>query len=720
MAAKPTNLMKNEQFSQSGWPYLSSTEDGHSSPDLQPLSMSRATTPPKSQHTEHTSRTSSPSHTRELSTSELSVTRKPLPPTASSLQTLPGQTSAEEPLLSSSKSKHQIVSTRGSNWNYEIGALVISLGSLVTVLALLVYTAGRRLDQWNGSISLNALVSALGAVSRTSLGFVISSCLGQAKWNWFRRRPDNLITFDRFDDASRGPWGSLWLIFRLRTYHWVTVGALATIILMGLEPLLQAVISFSGQMDASTSPVEPQIGRSVVLDVGSYSTDASSPLFQIQMEPSNLTMTFAPYVSIPDLGMLSSFNNGFYNSSHSIKQTTSYSCPTANCTWPRFTSSGVCSACSDVTSYLRRYKQEGQDLATLRYSVESVYGNFTINSLPRLNLTNLSDINLQNGDDVILFSRTARMAATAITDPQLTLSFQHLNTAITIVQVLKASTSSESGNLTWDETPVSATECALYFCVNVYESVVEKGLFSERIISSWAERDPTSYHLDGDDGIHHEGDFATYEKWNNFSLYSWPQDFPRTDLELFIPKEDARHYDLPNNMTLRFKLTQNTVGSTVRFVNDDLLSRQMTWPFGQNTDLKPVIQALYESDDLSATFDNVAWTVTNWMRDVSNVTHAGTGQDWVIHIYVDWYYMILPLLTITLGLVFSVWSIFETCRLRLDPWKTDMIAVLTRSVDSEIRAQLRHADRHGYLEKAAKSMTVTFDDTGCGLELRKP
>jgi hypothetical protein len=145
------------------------------------------------------------------------ITRKPLPPSTPSLPNLLKHANTYAPLLShSSKSKHQIISTRGRNWNWEIGALVLSNSALTALLVLLAYADGRALAEWNSNVSLNALISILGAISRTSLGFAISSCLGQAKWNWFKRRTDNVIAFDRFDDASRGPWGSLWLIFWLR------------------------------------------------------------------------------------------------------------------------------------------------------------------------------------------------------------------------------------------------------------------------------------------------------------------------------------------------------------------------------------------------------------------------------------------------------------------------------------------------------------------------
>ncbi|KAI1386604.1 uncharacterized protein F4822DRAFT_321465 [Hypoxylon trugodes] len=645
--------------------------------------------------------------------SAYTINRKPLPSTASPPPTPPAQTDARASLLSpsSSKSKRQIISTRGNHWNWELGALVLSFSSLATLVGLLIYVDNRRLDGWNGT--LNTVVSSLGAISRTSLGFAVSSCLGQIKWNWFKKRPDNIIAFDRFDDASRGPWGSLWLILWLRTCHWVTIGAIVTIILLGFEPFLQAVIHFTGQLDPSADSPRIQIGRSEKLDVGSYSSDGSTPVMGVRLTPSDMTIELEPYTFLPDLGIVSSFNNGFYNSSNNAKQTTSFVCPTANCTWPVFASLAVCSACNDVSHHLRRHEENGTNLGISYTSTSQMQGNYTIYSLPNLNLANIFNSTVtQRGN---LYSLDTYMVATTITDPQLTLSFQNITTLITAVDILKADAGYEAGNLEWEDTPVSATECALYFCVNAYESTVQKGILTERIVASWAEKDLGSYrHTGGNNYSESSTHYDQYDKWINHSFYYYPGlDYPRSDLEIFIPAGDLKKYELTEG---HFNLSQNTIGSTVRYVNEQLLNSTMAWPFPYNQ--KPVVQALYQSQNFTATFDRVAWTVSSWMRDMSNVTNPGVGHEWIIHIHVDWSYMILPLVTIVLGLIFSFWSILETRRLHLDPWKTGMIATLTLSVDAETRAQLRHAERNGYLDKAVKAMAVTFEDAGCGLELR--
>lgn len=103
-----------------------------------------------------------------------------------------------------------------ARWNWEILWTTVSVASLAATIVLLAYQNNRRLDAWTTFFSLNTFVSILAQVSRTSLAFGLSSSLGQAKWNFFRRRPGSLAVFDVFDQASRGPWGSANLTWRLR------------------------------------------------------------------------------------------------------------------------------------------------------------------------------------------------------------------------------------------------------------------------------------------------------------------------------------------------------------------------------------------------------------------------------------------------------------------------------------------------------------------------
>ncbi|KAK8004349.1 hypothetical protein PG989_004068 [Apiospora arundinis] len=86
-------------------------------------------------------------------------------------------------------------------------------------------------------------------MSKTSLAFAVSSCIAQAKWNWYRRGQDNLLVFERFDEASKGPWGSFRLLGTIRLRHWSALGALIILTLLAYEPFLQTIITQYGILD---------------------------------------------------------------------------------------------------------------------------------------------------------------------------------------------------------------------------------------------------------------------------------------------------------------------------------------------------------------------------------------------------------------------------------------------------------------------------------------
>jgi hypothetical protein len=102
------------------------------------------------------------------------------------------------------------------SWSLEIFAISISAASMVAVIIVLAHENKKSLASWQFTFSLNTVISALGTLARTTLAFAMSACIGQQKWSWLHRRSDSVVAFERFDEASRGPWGGTRLFFWLR------------------------------------------------------------------------------------------------------------------------------------------------------------------------------------------------------------------------------------------------------------------------------------------------------------------------------------------------------------------------------------------------------------------------------------------------------------------------------------------------------------------------
>lgn len=84
-------------------------------------------------------------------------------------------------------------------------------------ITALVVILNRFQDQlstsYNFYITLNATIAIAATAAKIALFMGVSSCLGQEKWLYFRQKPRRLQHLVVFDKASRGPIGTIQLLF---------------------------------------------------------------------------------------------------------------------------------------------------------------------------------------------------------------------------------------------------------------------------------------------------------------------------------------------------------------------------------------------------------------------------------------------------------------------------------------------------------------------------
>ncbi|KAK8123125.1 hypothetical protein PG984_011795 [Apiospora sp. TS-2023a] len=604
------------------------------------------------------------------------------------------------------------------SWTMEITTMALCLAAVVTSTVLLFYADGRPLTDYTFFISFNTLISILSAVARATLAFAVGSCLGQWKWNWFSRRSGTPVVFASFEDASRGPWGSFWLICRLRARHWAAIGALVTLLMLGFEPFMQAIIYYEGRLitTALSPTAAPSIGTSPRLDAGSTRPVKTGGLMGFKIGNESYQYPTGQFRREASPGLASAVYRGFY--ANDPRDAVSFTCSTGNCTWPVFTSLSVCSACNDVSDRVEVRGRNGTDLGNIKVHGFHTEGYYITHSLPYVNITNLAHAtNVGMVGRLLQFDEytvpATYMSATALSNPGMTLTFGELNTMIVAVGLIRADPAYTNHSKPWNQTRSTATECVLYLCTNAYQSRVSGGKLKEDIVASWSNRVPGSYSPKSGESM--GTSWSAYEQYTNYSLNTGSAYYSLDDLQLQIPKTEAEKHDLPNDVPLLFNITQNTLGSMLPFLNDFF---QDPLVYGES-DIGPIIsQTLHNSADLSATFAGAATSMSNWIRDNTDGSRAGEQKEWVLHIRVRWPYVTLPLLVVLLGCAFVFLSMWETRRLRLPAWKTDVLATLTHSLDSGTREELRAAALQGRAQERAKGMVLNFEDTGKGLELR--
>lgn len=133
------------------------------------------------------------------------------------------------------------------DWVWEIGASIFSLGCFAAVVGVLVANEDKSLSSWTFvfGTSLNTLIATLSTLSRAALMVPVASCISQLKWIHLIGASRPLKDAQVFEDASRGPWGSLELMWKLhiRT-KLATWGSVITILTLAMGPFAQQLLSY--------------------------------------------------------------------------------------------------------------------------------------------------------------------------------------------------------------------------------------------------------------------------------------------------------------------------------------------------------------------------------------------------------------------------------------------------------------------------------------------
>ncbi|KAH9231679.1 hypothetical protein K456DRAFT_1915438 [Colletotrichum gloeosporioides 23] len=128
-----------------------------------------------------------------------------------------------------------------SEWFMEIVTSIGSLVILATVAFIFTRVDGRPLSDWTFPISLNAVISILTTACSAAIMHGLH----------FKNGPQRLEHLETFDEASRGPLGSLKFLVSMKL-NLATIGALVTICRLGLSPLAQQVVMVDEQFVNTT------------------------------------------------------------------------------------------------------------------------------------------------------------------------------------------------------------------------------------------------------------------------------------------------------------------------------------------------------------------------------------------------------------------------------------------------------------------------------------
>ncbi|XPS90735.1 hypothetical protein M3J09_000168 [Ascochyta lentis] len=128
-------------------------------------------------------------------------------------------------------------------WRWEIFTWVLGTVGYLSNLILVCISDGMLQKNWHSRIQITAFVAALAQVSQSALLVPTASSIAQLKWKWVLTASRPAQDIDRFDLASRGPDGSMRLLwyFALKQ-NLASLGALATILLLAFPTFVQQAV----------------------------------------------------------------------------------------------------------------------------------------------------------------------------------------------------------------------------------------------------------------------------------------------------------------------------------------------------------------------------------------------------------------------------------------------------------------------------------------------
>ncbi|KAI3580274.1 hypothetical protein IWW34DRAFT_804895 [Fusarium oxysporum f. sp. albedinis] len=517
-----------------------------------------------------------------------------------------------------------------------------------------------------------------------------------------------LVDFDRFNTASRGAWGSLRLLQScVRRPRWIAIGALTAIALLTFEPFTQAVLVIR---DKEVILDHREYNKVVQSSNGSLETHGNVPTIgqSTRLDGASWTRAFAG----EDIGMKAAMWNGFspFTARQNLKP--AFACATGNCTWANFTSIAVCSKCRDISGYVT--KSSGPDHMISRgcwghgetlpdVSNPSPYfdwangRNFTFlkHEIPELNIS----ISNYNG------SRQCR----DLSQQWQTLTFGNLSTIVMAIQYLVSNETWLDDKTPWEDTKVSARECALSLCVNKYHDVLSQGVLQETVASSWTDREPGSYTND-------DKNFKAFIKYTNHSLDMGILLVDLSDLQIKIPDRDYKRQASAFRKQY-FNITQTTIVALQNVLSDgfggirDLKSPYRELPLGMNQSTAGFLSGLGRSSDIPATLDNVALSLTKWIgdRELEVSLMVGNATSMVIVTRLRWNYLWFPGASLIAGMMFAVLCMWETQKLKKPALKDSILATLACAPDEDLRLCLKQAAATERLQEVGRKLEVRWE-----------
>jgi hypothetical protein len=595
-------------------------------------------------------------------------------------------------------------------WLLEVVSWLFSAVCMAAVIGVLIRLKDEPLSKWalaeKTGLTLNAYISILSKMAGAALILPVSEALGQLKWSWFLEHSKQMWDFEIFDNASRGPWGSLLLLIRTKGRALAALGALIMLCSLALDPFFQQVVDFPDRWTL-------QDLSSAIPRVVNYKPRYFKQIYQgfeVQQFDNSMLPVIKSYF----------FDNGttpipFGNAT---KANIPLSCPSSNCTWPAYETLAVCSQCTDASDLLEfgcRYTAIDWTTnhtgpispeTTENGTVCGYFLDFQSENPILMSGYILEGTGNQTSPGEVLMVRTYPFTDMNTKEPIMggSIKFKHIRNPI--LDALIVSTANGTAGVLNHERPV-AHECALSWCVKTIKSSYDGGKYTENVTGTYQNTTIGSFPWESVPVELEDGSSLT------FAMYA----------QNITIERDAAHRDhsslAVSDATYR---VDNTSASNVIMIFDQIFPSYYT-DFGPSG--KPLLRFLDGYDgptfremdfnpwlapnNISRHMERMASAMTDVMRsDESREMLPGESYSRINYVSVRWEWLTLPLGLLCISFIFLAATVTKSAleRDRVGVWKTSAYATLLYGLPDEMTQHITRSSSIGTPRARAKELKV--------------
>ncbi|KAK2764181.1 hypothetical protein CKAH01_15787 [Colletotrichum kahawae] len=435
----------------------------------------------------------------------------------------------------------------------------------------------------------------------------------------------SLEDLSSYNYASGGPLGSLNLLWRLRFWHYASLGAVITLVAFASGPFFRQ--SVTSELRSVIDPAfSPSANAVAAYSWGEGILGWSYVQYAFQSLPYNMTAAILAGLFAPD---------------QTSPPKPPSNCPTGNCTWESFGTLSVNSKCIDISSRVEK-RLNGTEYQLEAPSDPLLQGILTVS------------------DKYHIFFLASYVPA-ILNISYVPQTFLNLTAALAIVDWVKVwpEDPSVDSSITYEmlsqNSRIEAFRCAFYFSAKEVLPRVENGVYSEEVLQE-VTRPENAQFLNEQAGA---------RKYFGHIQDSWPP------LEYRLP-------GLPPNRKNNF-----TVGRLAFIPIYSQMMRDLTGQvsFGSRDISKTTTPLLlYKADSVRQSMQNMADSITNEIRrNGSSVNPDQTiqGHVWIQQqfVVVRWAWLALPATKLLLTSLFLAATIVETRRKDVGVWLSSPLAL---------------------------------------------